>query len=176
MVGKLTGVVSNPPYIPSSQIQGLQAEVRQHEPKLALDGGEDGIDHLLHLCQGSVSALKSGGFFAFEVTYPPLSLSYAVFTFHVKCNASQLSILRFLKILVKLSNSSRLLLDWFCIVSMTKIILIHRSVKCVLQTNGEKQSEFLADSMTIRWGDFFYNVKMVSDFAGIKRFVTGFRK
>ncbi|CAL9751350.1 unnamed protein product [Musa acuminata subsp. burmannicoides] len=66
--GKLMGLVSNPPYIPSSHIPGLQAEVGQHEPKLALDGGEAGMDHLLHLCEGSASALKSGGFFAFEIS------------------------------------------------------------------------------------------------------------
>lgn len=63
------GLVSNPPYIPSSHIPGLQAEVGQHEPKLALDGGEAGMDHLVHLCEGSASALKSGGFFAFEVMH-----------------------------------------------------------------------------------------------------------
>lgn len=37
-------VVSNPPYIPSSDIPGLQREVREHEPLLALDGGEDGLN------------------------------------------------------------------------------------------------------------------------------------
>nr|WP_255807461.1 peptide chain release factor N(5)-glutamine methyltransferase [Cohnella mopanensis] len=36
--------VSNPPYIPSSDISGLQREVRDHEPRLALDGGEDGLN------------------------------------------------------------------------------------------------------------------------------------
>ncbi|MEB3102533.1 peptide chain release factor N(5)-glutamine methyltransferase [Ferviditalea candida] len=36
-------LVSNPPYIPSSDIPGLQREVRDHEPVLALDGGEDGL-------------------------------------------------------------------------------------------------------------------------------------
>ena len=37
-------VVSNPPYIPSQDIDGLQPEVSQHEPRLALDGGADGLD------------------------------------------------------------------------------------------------------------------------------------
>lgn len=37
-------LVSNPPYIPSSDIAGLQREVRDHEPRLALDGGEDGLN------------------------------------------------------------------------------------------------------------------------------------
>ncbi|MFC4303535.1 peptide chain release factor N(5)-glutamine methyltransferase [Cohnella boryungensis] len=37
-------LVSNPPYIPSADIPGLQREVRDHEPRLALDGGDDGLD------------------------------------------------------------------------------------------------------------------------------------
>ncbi|XP_047048644.1 release factor glutamine methyltransferase-like [Lolium rigidum] len=64
--GKLMGVISNPPYIPTGDLPGLQPEVGWHEPKLALDGGKDGLDHLLHLCDGLSSALKPGGFFVFE--------------------------------------------------------------------------------------------------------------
>ncbi|MCD9022227.1 peptide chain release factor N(5)-glutamine methyltransferase [Cohnella sp. NL03-T5] len=41
---KIDILVSNPPYIPSSDIPGLQREVRDHEPHLALDGGEDGLN------------------------------------------------------------------------------------------------------------------------------------
>lgn len=41
---KLDIVVSNPPYIPSSDLAGLQREVRDYEPRLALDGGPDGLD------------------------------------------------------------------------------------------------------------------------------------
>ncbi|XP_048129530.1 release factor glutamine methyltransferase isoform X2 [Rhodamnia argentea] len=65
--GKVAGLVSNPPYIPSDDISGLQAEVGRHEPRLALDGGAEGMDDLLHLCNGAASMLKPGGFFAFEV-------------------------------------------------------------------------------------------------------------
>ena len=36
-------IVSNPPYIPSAVIDGLEPEVRDHEPRLALDGSEDGL-------------------------------------------------------------------------------------------------------------------------------------
>ncbi|XP_057466178.1 uncharacterized protein LOC130755709 [Actinidia eriantha] len=64
--GQLVGLVSNPPYIPSNHISGLQAEVAEHEPRLALDGGADGMDDLLHLCHGASSMLQPGGFFAFE--------------------------------------------------------------------------------------------------------------
>lgn len=66
MEGKLAGLVSNPPYIPSKDIPGLQAEVGRHEPRVALDGGIDGMDALLHLCDGAALMLKPGGFFAFE--------------------------------------------------------------------------------------------------------------
>lgn len=64
--GELVGLVSNPPYIPSSNIPDLQAEVAKHEPILALDGGTDGMVDLLHLCNGTASFLKPGGFFCFE--------------------------------------------------------------------------------------------------------------
>lgn len=67
MEGKLAGIVSNPPYIPSDNIPGLQAEVGRHEPRLALDGGLSGMDYLFHLCNGAASMLKPGGFFIFEV-------------------------------------------------------------------------------------------------------------
>ncbi|BAT93161.1 hypothetical protein VIGAN_07207500 [Vigna angularis var. angularis] len=66
MEGKLAGLVSNPPYIPSEDISGLQAEVGRHEPRLALDGGIEGMNALLHLCDGAALMLKPGGFFAFE--------------------------------------------------------------------------------------------------------------
>nr|XP_034586821.1 release factor glutamine methyltransferase [Setaria viridis] len=64
--GKLMGVISNPPYIPTDDLPRLQPEVGWHEPKLALDGGKDGLEHLLHLCEGLSSVLKPGGFFVFE--------------------------------------------------------------------------------------------------------------
>lgn len=64
--GKLAGLVSNPPYIPSDDISGLQAEVGKHEPRLALDGGLNGLDGLLHLCSQAALMLKPGGFFTFE--------------------------------------------------------------------------------------------------------------
>lgn len=106
--GQFVGLVSNPPYIPSNHIRGLQAEVAKHEPRLALDGGPNGMDDLLHLCHGAASMLKPGGFFAFE-------------------------------------------------------------------TNGKKQCKFLVDYMQKECDGSFCDVDIVSDFAGNKRFVTGFR-
>ena len=58
--GQLVVLLINPPYIPSNYISGLQAEVAKHEPRLALDGGADGMDDLLHLCHGATSMLKPG--------------------------------------------------------------------------------------------------------------------
>ncbi|GAV78670.1 Methyltransf_26 domain-containing protein [Cephalotus follicularis] len=107
--GKLGGIISNPPYIPSNHISGLQAEVGRHEPRLALDGGFNGMDDLLHICNGAASFLKPAGFFAFE-------------------------------------------------------------------TNGLEQCKFLVDYMDRNIKGSICNVSIVSDFAGIPRFVTGFRQ
>ncbi|KMS98289.1 hypothetical protein BVRB_4g094370 isoform B [Beta vulgaris subsp. vulgaris] len=106
--GRLAGLVSNPPYIPSEDITGLQAEVSKHEPILALDGGVEGMDSLFHLCTRMSMMLKPGGFFVFE-------------------------------------------------------------------TNGEKQCKLLADYLKDATGDSFRDVTIVSDFAGILRFVAGHR-
>ncbi|XP_052207330.1 uncharacterized protein LOC127811469 isoform X3 [Diospyros lotus] len=106
--GELIGLVSNPPYIPSEHISGLQAEVAKHEPRLALDGGPNGMDNLLHLCRGAATMLKPRGFFAFE-------------------------------------------------------------------TNGEKQCNFLVDYMQSEFKGSFSDIRIVSDFAGVQRFVTGYR-
>lgn len=65
--GSLAGILSNPPYIPSENIAGLQAEVGKHEPQSALDGGEDGMSDLRKICQGSSFALRAGGFLVLEV-------------------------------------------------------------------------------------------------------------
>lgn len=107
--GKLAGVLSNPPYIPSGDISGLQAEVGQHEPILALDGGISGTNDLLHLIDGVASMLKPGGFFAFE-------------------------------------------------------------------TNGEQQCKFLVEYIENEKPGSFRDMNIVSDFAGIQRFVMGFRR
>ncbi len=58
-------IVSNPPYIPSSEIASLQREV-QMEPRLALDGGEDGLTFYRCFASQWGGALKPDGRFAFE--------------------------------------------------------------------------------------------------------------
>ena len=64
----LDAVVSNPPYIPSADIAGLSAEV-QADPKLALDGGPDGLECFRKLVGESLLALKPGGWLVAEHGY-----------------------------------------------------------------------------------------------------------
>jgi len=54
-------IVSNPPYIPSARIASLEPEVREHEPRGALDGGADGLDFYRRLAAGGGAFLRSGG-------------------------------------------------------------------------------------------------------------------
>lgn len=67
LAGKLTAVVSNPPYVPSGELAGLPAEVRDFEPHEALDGGQDGLDCIRALVQDGPGLLAPGGFLALEV-------------------------------------------------------------------------------------------------------------
>ncbi|MBJ7447009.1 MAG: peptide chain release factor N(5)-glutamine methyltransferase [Brevundimonas sp.] len=60
-------VVSNPPYIPSDDIDGLDPEVRDHDPRLALDGGPDGLQAYRDLAPEIQRILKPGGIFAVEI-------------------------------------------------------------------------------------------------------------
>ncbi len=60
-------IVSNPPYIPSGEIDGLQPEVRDHDPRLALDGGADGLDVIRRLAAVAPSHLAPGGVLLMEI-------------------------------------------------------------------------------------------------------------
>lgn len=60
-------VVSNPPYIRSAEIETLEPEVRDYEPRLALDGGPDGLEHYRILAPEILRVLKPGGRFAVEI-------------------------------------------------------------------------------------------------------------
>jgi release factor glutamine methyltransferase len=60
-------VVANPPYIPSDHIETLDPEVREHDPRLALDGGPDGLDAYRALAPEIMRVLKLGGVFAVEI-------------------------------------------------------------------------------------------------------------
>ncbi|MCZ8225324.1 MAG: peptide chain release factor N(5)-glutamine methyltransferase [Microcystis sp. LE19-84.1B] len=65
--GQISGMLSNPPYIPSAEIPDLQIEVREHEPRLALDGGEDGLQSIQYLVATAPDYLRSGGLWLVEM-------------------------------------------------------------------------------------------------------------
>ena len=65
--GKLSGLVSNPPYIPSQMVRELQPEVTNHEPHLALNGGSDGLDCIRHLVTMAPNYLRIGGVWMVEM-------------------------------------------------------------------------------------------------------------
>lgn len=67
LAGKLEAIVSNPPYIPTAQLEELPSEVGEFEPTLALDGGEDGLDVFRRISAWAASTLKPGGFLACEL-------------------------------------------------------------------------------------------------------------
>lgn len=60
-------IVSNPPYIPTTQIAKLDKNVRECDPHLALDGGEDGLDFYREITKGATSRLNNGGWLFYEI-------------------------------------------------------------------------------------------------------------
>lgn len=64
---RFDAIVSNPPYVASAVVPTLQAEVRVHDPLLALDGGPDGLDAYRAIAREAADALKPGGLLAVEI-------------------------------------------------------------------------------------------------------------
>lgn len=62
-------IYSNPPYIKSHEIENLQVEVRDHEPRLALDGGSDGLYFYRKIIKDAPNFLNSHGYLVFEIGY-----------------------------------------------------------------------------------------------------------
>jgi len=62
-------ITANPPYIPSGDIPGLDVDVRDFEPRLALDGGADGLTIIRRLLEEAPRYLVSGGLIAMEVGF-----------------------------------------------------------------------------------------------------------
>ena len=60
-------IVSNPPYIKTSDIKNLSDDVRKFEPKIALDGGKDGLDVIKKVIYKSKTTLKKLGLLALEI-------------------------------------------------------------------------------------------------------------
>ncbi|HHV39478.1 MAG TPA: peptide chain release factor N(5)-glutamine methyltransferase [Tepidimicrobium sp.] len=69
MEGKFHIIASNPPYIPSEEMDSLQEEVREYEPANALDGGEDGLAFYRRIIPESKDYLIDGGLLIFEIGY-----------------------------------------------------------------------------------------------------------
>jgi release factor glutamine methyltransferase len=67
--GRYDLVVSNPPYIRSAAIAGLERDVREYEPRAALDGGADGLDAYRAILSRAWILLNDTGFVAFEVGF-----------------------------------------------------------------------------------------------------------
>ena len=68
-IGKYDLIVSNPPYILSKDIKNLEKDIINHEPKLALDGGTDGLDLIKKVIYKSNRLLKRNGILALEIGF-----------------------------------------------------------------------------------------------------------
>ncbi len=64
--GRFNLIVCNPPYVPSGEIKGLDREVREYEPHIALDGGDDGLDCYRRIARDAHRYLARGGMIIFE--------------------------------------------------------------------------------------------------------------
>ena len=65
-LGKFDLIVSNPPYITTAEMRELPSSVKDHEPHLALHGGDDGLEFYRAIVKNYTAALKPGGYLCFE--------------------------------------------------------------------------------------------------------------
>ncbi|MBE0449897.1 MAG: peptide chain release factor N(5)-glutamine methyltransferase [Clostridia bacterium] len=71
-------IVSNPPYIPAGEVNGMQREVALYEPHLALFGGEDGLDFYRRIIPEALSYMKDGGILIFEAGHDQADVIEAI--------------------------------------------------------------------------------------------------
>jgi release factor glutamine methyltransferase len=65
--GSFDLIICNPPYVPTNQISKLQAEIKDFEPRVAVDGGEDGLSFYRRLIPGAITFLKPSGYLIMEI-------------------------------------------------------------------------------------------------------------
>lgn len=75
-------IISNPPYIPSAEIKNLQNEVAIFEPKIALDGGLDGLDFYRNIANKSSQFLEKNGSIFLEIGYNQEESVIKIFNIH----------------------------------------------------------------------------------------------
>jgi release factor glutamine methyltransferase len=91
--GKFHLIVSNPPYIPSRDIEDLSREVREHDPMAALDGGDDGLNFYRALASEARAYLYNDGMIAVEIgagQFDDVSAIFESADFHLTNVASDL--------------------------------------------------------------------------------------
>ncbi|MFA6170352.1 MAG: peptide chain release factor N(5)-glutamine methyltransferase [Candidatus Margulisiibacteriota bacterium] len=77
---KVDLIVSNPPYIPTADLAGLDPDVKDWEPIGALDGGNDGLDYIRRLIKEAPDHLNSGGMLLFEFGFGQSEAIKVIFT------------------------------------------------------------------------------------------------
>ena len=65
--GDVDAIVSNPPYVPDDELETLEPEVFEHEPRRALSGGKDGLSVIERLLSAADKPLRRGGWFFMEI-------------------------------------------------------------------------------------------------------------
>jgi len=81
-IGKYDLIVSNPPYIPSRDIKNLSKDIIHYEPKIALDGGIDGLDLIKKIIYKSKHLLKRNGLLALEIGFNQYSKVSSILRHH----------------------------------------------------------------------------------------------
>ena len=69
LIGKYDLIISNPPYIKKSDLKYLEKDVKKFEPRLALDGGLDGISEIRKVIKKSSELIKNGGKLILEIAF-----------------------------------------------------------------------------------------------------------